>query len=132
MMAVTFFDRESHSNPANGTRVDSQGMLRTALAGAAERQPFAYELVGYNSFNLLVGIGPKRGCVQYSSADGSPPYLMASGGDGGGDEFCEFLIGATPTPVPRQYCLPIEEVMSIAVHFVRSNERFPDVAWEEV
>jgi hypothetical protein len=34
------------------------------------------------------------------------------------DGFVEFVVNNTPTPIPRQFCLPIERAAKIAIEFV--------------
>ena len=97
------------------------------------RKPFLFELRRDNGLMLTVGFAGDRGCVQYSSSDGSPPYLLAVVEDPtDGGQFVEFLAGDTPTAISRRFCLPIEQVQEIAVHFLASGERTGAVLWEEI
>ena len=64
-------------------------------------------LEGENGYSLRVGIGPTAGFVQHSHTDGSLP-LVALAPDSYGtndDDNVEFLMGGTPTPIPRRNCL---------------------------
>jgi hypothetical protein len=132
-MIVRYFDRQDESNPLNGRIVEHDSELLQILDASQNRSPFFAELLGENGHNLLVGIGGATGCVQYSRDDGRPPYLMALGRDqASSGEYLEFLMGNTPTPVPRRYGLPLELVKEIAVHFRQTGVRSPSVSWEEV
>jgi hypothetical protein len=44
----------------------------------------------------------------------------------------DFLIGNTPNPVPRRYCLPMRMVAEIAAEFLKSGERLLELEWEEI
>ena len=132
-MTVRFFDRQYESNPLNGRILERDSELLETLESLRSRPPFFAELVGQNQYNLLIGLGGPNGSVQYSRTDGVPPYLMAVGPNGGpSGEYLEFLIGNTPTPVPRRYVLPFDLVKEVAVHFARTGERSPAVLWEEI
>lgn len=132
-MKVQFFDRQNAANPLNGGYVEDLAGLRNVLGSARDRPPFFAELIGDNGFKLLLGLGSTEGCVQFSSVDGAPPYLMAvtpSQRDSEGE--LEFLIGGTASPVPRRYCLPYGAVEDIAAVFVQNGGRKSDVSWEEI
>jgi hypothetical protein len=47
-------------------------------------------------------------------------------------EYLEFLIGDTPTPVPRRYGLPFELVKEVAVYFRQTGQCSPAISWEEI
>jgi len=81
-----------------------------------------------------VGIGEKVGCVQYSSHDGMPPYLMAveNGFEFSTIDTIDFLIGGELTPVPRRYCKSMELVKEIALYFLETGLRCPNVTWEKI
>ncbi|MCC8960153.1 hypothetical protein H8B02_44155 [Bradyrhizobium sp. Pear77] len=132
-MRAQFFDRQDATNPLNETVVDGSPALRRIVNDTRQRQPFLSELVGTNGRKLLLGLGSGDGCVQFSSTDGAPPYLMAVATiehEGGGTQ--EFLMGDTSTPMPRRYCLPMEKVVEIAVAFLETGERSSSVEWEEI
>ena len=121
---VLFFDRQNLANPLNGTTIDKSQSLRAIIQGQQPRQPFLSELIGENGHKLLVGLGATEGCVQFSSADGAPPYLMAVREDLEQEgSVQDFLIGNTATPVAHRFCLPMEKVAEIAIHFLESGER---------
>jgi hypothetical protein len=132
-MSTRFFDRQDMGNPINGAGINDALELRRALGDVRARPPFFAELLGDNGFKLLLGVGMPEGCVQFSAADGSPPYFMAiapSADDRDGT--VEFLLGDTPSPVPRRYCLAYEDALDIAATFVPTGQRKSDVRWEEI
>ena len=103
------------------------------LASMRARPPFFAELICDNGYKLLLGLGASEGCVQFSSTEGDPPYLMAVADNAEaaiGD--VEFLMGDTVTPVSRRYCLPYDVVADIAVVFVDTGNPKSDVHWEAI
>jgi len=137
------FDRQDPTSPISGRIINNSAELRSALASVRERAPFFAELIGENGFKLLLGLGGDKGCAQFSSVAGSAPYWMAVAcrGDEPSEEKLQspdrepqmtYLIGDTPTPVPRRYCLPFESIMNIAEAFVQTGGRTPEVSWEEI
>lgn len=132
-MNVTFNDLQDKSNVMNGTCVRNSLGLHALLEPFKDRQPFMFELVGANGCTLLVGFSKEVGCVQFSASDGEPPYLMALNDDMVEDEpFTSFLTGNTPTPIPRRFCLPIEQVLAITSAFISEGVRSDAVGWEEL
>jgi len=133
-MIVRFFDLQDETNPLHLASIKDDGQLVRDLDGLRSRPPFMCELVGENAYKLLIGVGRDLGCTQYSAVGGDPPYLMAVAPNAGlrPEEYVEFLCGATPTPVPRQFVLPFGLIKDIAVHFRQTGERSPAVSWEEL
>src|SRR5712691_8300981 len=132
-MRVTFFDRQEISNPLNNRSFSKALDLLEVIDSLRSREPFFCELVGENGYNLLIGLGGTIGCVQYSRADGSPPYVMAIGaGEQEGEGYVEFLTADTPTPVPSRYCIPFDLVKKVAVYFLETGGRSSQLAWGEV
>ncbi|SRR6266700_7313985 len=130
-MRAQFFDRQDTGNPLNGAVLEDPEALRTIVQDMQSRAPFLAELIGTNGRTLLLGLGCSDGCVQFSSTDGTPPYLMAVRDNAEQGEQ-DFLICNTPTPVPRRYCLPMQRVAEIAAAFLEHGERYSDVEWEEI
>ncbi len=132
-MTALFCDRQELSNPMNGLRIKNKTELDEALEKLQSREPFFFELVGENGYNLLVGLGNTIGCVQYSRSNGDTPYLMAvAPSEQDANEYVEFLIANTPTPVSKRYCMPREQVRQIAAYFLETGDRSPDISWEEI
>ena len=129
-MRAQFFDRQDDGNPLNGVELEEPQAIRNIVRSMQLRTPFMAELVGTNGHTLLLGLGSSDGCVQFSSSDGTPPYLMAVRPNGEQEGAQDFLISSTPSPVPRRYCLPMQEVAEIAATFLENGERYPDVEWE--
>jgi hypothetical protein len=132
-MKVEFFDREDRTNPLNGTELVTDVELSSLIEGLRSRPPFFCELMGENGFKLLVGIGDDVGCVQHSAWDGNSAYLMATNNSVFDINDCvSFLIGGTPTPVARYYCMSMELVKQIANYFIKTGDRCADVRWERI
>jgi Immunity protein Imm1 len=132
-MNVEFFDREDSQNPLNGSIITEKSRLLELLDQLQDRSPFFCELLGQNGYIILLGIGGPRGCVQHSSLDGRPPYLMAVSQDPQPlEQYIDFFIGGTASPVPSRYCPPFDTVKDIAAYFQMTGERSPAVSWEEI
>ena len=132
-MKVEFFDRQDDLSPHNGKRITTAKELLKIFESSRNRKPFFCELVGENGYNLLVGVGREVGCVQYSSSNGDPPYLMVTStgiSEDSGD--VKFLIGGTPTPVPKRYCVPFETVKKVVTCFIESGTQSHSVRWDEI
>jgi len=127
-----FFDRQDTGNPLNGVVFEDPEAIRQIVQDMQLRVPFFAELVGTKGHGLLLGLGSSDGCVQFSSNDGGPPYLMAVRPNGKHEGEQDFLISGTPSPVPRRYCLPMAKVAEIAATFLENGERYPDVEWEAI
>ena len=130
-MRAQFFDRQHAANPLNGTTLSEPAAVREIIQSMQQRRPFLAELIGENGRKLLLGLGSGDGCAQFSSNDGSPPYLMALENNAEAEDQ-DFLIGDTASPVPRRFCLPMQKVADIAAVFLYSGERASDVAWEQI
>jgi hypothetical protein len=132
-MNVVFNHQQDHSPQLDGVTVHDRKELFALLDSFKGREPFVGELIGENGYKLMLGIGDEIGCVQYSPSNGEAPYLMAvAPGDYPESEYVEFLMGNTPTPVPKRFCLPFGIVKEIAAHFIETGERSPAVSWEEI
>jgi len=132
-MNATFQDLQDNHNRMTGMCVRNEQDLDALLRSFEDRQPFFFELAGENGFTLLIGFGSDIGCVQYSTSDGEPPYLMAIGDESAEDEpFANFLTGNTPTPVPRRFCLPISLLRRIIIDFLESGEQSSTVMWQKI
>jgi len=132
-MNAVFSDLQDRSSPLDGVTIHNRAELLALLDRLRDREPFVCKLVGENGYKLTVGIGPHLGCVQYSPSDGNTPYLMAVATQNQSEpEYVDFLLGDTPTPIAQRFCLPLEMVNAISVHFVETGERSPAMAWEEI
>jgi hypothetical protein len=131
-MSVTFFDREDDANYLNGTIIRDRNRLFQILEDLRSREPFVCELVGDNGYCLHVGVG-EYGNVQHSRLDGDPPYLMAvnRSSEGEVDEYIEFLLGGTGTPISKRYCMPFDSVLEIVGYFFETGRIHPAFAWDE-
>jgi Immunity protein Imm1 len=132
-MKTHFFDLLDNANPLNGTSIENLVEFQNMLESVRDRLPFIAELIGDNGFKLTFVLGTTEGCVQFCSVELEPPYLMAVNSnlrDSEGE--VEFLMGDTPTPVSKRYCLPLDAFVEIVAEFVQTGERKREVLWEEL
>ena len=132
-MKAELHDLQDHSSHLNGAIVHDRSQLFALLDSVGDRDPFGCELENENGCVLTLGIGKDVGFVQHSPSTGDIPYLVAlATSTCCGHEDVEFLVGDTPTPIPRRFCLPFETVKEIAAYFVETGGRTPSVSWEEI
>lgn len=132
---VTLHNQQSPADPLSGSHLDNADRLGSVLDGLQSREPFLLEIEGENGFRLTMGIGGPVGCAQYASSDGEPPYLMAvmkplqppvpTG------EYV-FLCGGQETPISADHCVPYAVLRAVAIYFMETGRRSPDVNWVEV
>jgi hypothetical protein len=133
IVIVRFLDLQDEANPANGTAIVDGEQLSRVLDNLRTRQPFGAKLYGENGYSLTVGIGGAVGFIQYSRTDGDSPYLVAVANDSiKGNEYLEFMVGNTPTPISISYILPFETVKRIASYFLETGARSATVSWEGI
>jgi Immunity protein Imm1 len=132
-MVVKFFDRQDKHNPLNGSEIATSAALLKAIDEWRNRRPFFCELLGNNGYKLLIGIDSELGCVQYSSSDGDPPYLVATTEqETENDTEIEFFIDDTSTPILRRYCIPFDLMKRVVASFIDTGLRDPTVHWKEI
>jgi Immunity protein Imm1 len=129
-MIVELWDTQGRSSTA---KITNQKEISDLLETFPERLPFFCEFTATNGYKLLVGIRGQLGCVQYSSTDNSPPYLVAVETDRQvPDEEVDFLMANTDTPVSARYCVQFAKVRDIILHFFETGQRSPAVPWEDI
>jgi hypothetical protein len=132
-MKAVFNDMQDHSSSLAGATVQDRTELFAKLDSVRDREPFGCELVAENGYKLTLGVGKHVGFVQHSSSDGDAPYLLAVGAENCGDQdYVEFLVGNTPTPIPQRFILSFDTVKEIAGCFIETGERSRAVCWEEI
>jgi len=140
-------------NPDNGREFTSDAELSMFLDVLRSRESFFFELRCESGYTINVGIGEGLSAVQFCLSNGDPPYLVAVApeiserlpdGDKSpylaaakSDELAglkgpSFLCGGTVTPVPTRYCVTSDVMKQIAVYFLETGNRFPDILWEEI
>jgi hypothetical protein len=132
-MIVRFYDRQDPTNHLNGSAFEDADLLTSALHDMQKRPPFFCELDGENKYKLMIGLGNRWSCVQYSKKNGEPPYLMALAVSAkhDGDDL-QFLINNTATPVPFRFGLSQNTLWQIVRVFCEAGERSGNVQWEEI
>lgn len=129
-MKIAYRNQQYQDDPLNGAMVESERELTGLLEQARHGKPVFIRLSCDNGFELLLGIPQSLGCVQHSSADGASPNLLAvSDRPPLNRGYIEFLTANTPTPVAARYVISFDELMQIALHFLRTGERSGDVSW---
>ncbi len=130
-MRAIFLDTQDDANPNNGLPVDDATELARLIAELRTRRPFFFMLKTDAGPTLLVGLGPKVGCAQFTDERGIATMAVAPGpaGEAG---FVDFVTANTPTPVPTRYCMRLPLIEKIAGRFIERGDRNPDFAWETV
>jgi hypothetical protein len=135
MNAILRDFQEGSDNPLDGTQVVDSRQLRDIFDQLQQRDPFILELQGDNGYRLIVGIGGPISCIQHSSSDGEPPYLVAVMKDG---QYrteltdCVFLCGGQATEIRGSQCVPFSVLQSVASHFLETGTRSDEVDWIQV
>jgi hypothetical protein len=133
-MNTTFQDLQNADNPRNGLELSQPDTVVPLLEELRTIEPpFMCQFTGDNGFNLMIGVAREFGCVQHSSNDGMPPFLMAvSNGVASGRNEMEFLVGDTPTPIDGRYRIAFDELREVVAEFVATGERSNRVSWEDL
>jgi Immunity protein Imm1 len=132
-MKVQYANQQNKLDPMNGAVIEESVKLAELLNSKRNEPPFLGELSGDNGYHIEFGIGGDIGCVQFSSMDGDPPYLMAvSTNPPMKCGYVEFLISNTPTPFAARYIISFDELKEIALHFMKTGERSNRVLWQEL
>lgn len=129
-MMVRYLNYQDKLDPMNGEIIGQKDKLGELLDNRKDRRPFVAELVADNGFQITFGIGALC-AVQYSRADGFPPYLMAVSPSPPMKRGCmEFLAAGTPTPFAARYIVSFDELKEIAMHFLQTGEKSRRVSWQ--
>lgn len=81
---------------------------------------------------LLLGIGGEFMMAQFTSSGGDVPYVCAKTKAIKARDYVEFICGGTPTQIPPELCLSVDEGFKIAEHFFETGERALDAQWVEI
>lgn len=133
-MNTKFQDLQNEHNPHDGQVISDRETAASLLDDLRNiRPPFMCQFTGDDGFNLVVGIGRDFGCVQHSSNDGMPPFLLAVSKTGSSNRNdMEFLVGDTTTPINGRYRIPFDALREIVVDFVTTGQRNSNVTWDEL
>lgn len=134
MTAFKLFDYSQAGSQQNveAISIPTEQKLRQELEELRQHDRGLVDLVSPTGDCLMIGVGGEYGCVQFTQASGSPPYLLARGFSDDYDSHIEFARGGTPTPIPLAYVLPFQRVVDIAVYFLLHGHLPDTVEWEEV
>ena len=131
-MKMTFQDLEHRENPRNGTALSGTTSVSDLFASLEGRDPFIFELRSEAGYTLTTGFGGSLGFVQYSAADGEPPYAVALADAPTPSESKYFVAGGQQTEIPGRFCLPIKRVEAIVAEIMVTGVRSRSVAWEKI
>lgn len=132
-MRIRYVNQQNKLDPMNGVVIAESAKLAKLLDSRRNDPPFLGELAADNGYHIEFGIGGDIGCVQFSSTDGDPPYLMAmSANPPMKSGYVEFLISNTPTPFAARYIIRFDELKEIALHFMETGERSNRVLWQKL
>jgi len=135
-MKVILHDlQEGSDNPFDGTQVVDSGKLREIFEQLQQREPFILELEGDNGYRLTIGIGGPVSCIQHSSNDGEPPYMVAvmrEAQQRSEPKDRVFLCGGQATEIRGNQCVPFSVLQSVASCFLETGARSDHVDWIEV
>jgi hypothetical protein len=127
-VVVTFQDFEQLDNPRNGTALSDAASVSDFVGSFHGRDPFVFELCCEEGYRLTNGCGSILACVQYSAADGLPPYMFAVADTPYTAEPKCFFAGGQPTEIPARFCIPIQHMERIVEEFIATGQRSPSVA----
>lgn len=114
--------------------ISNKGQLKEFLYKKARKGNYIILLESPSSGLLTIGVGSPYGFVEYMNKNGNTPYLIAVKDITTTeiDSFVEFYSGGTPTPIPLFACLPMDQVVSIALHFYEDEDLKKYAKWQEV
>ena len=131
-MSATFSDLSDKANPDNGLVLVDGAAAKRLITRNAVRPPFFAELLSDGQTKLLIGLGSKICCAQFTGPDNEPPYLLATiPSEVGKSGYAEFLT-SEPSEVPLRLCVPLSVLLDVAAYFVETGERSPNVNWSEI
>lgn len=135
--SLLLFDRspaEWQAVPATPLR--SKDELRSVLRGLLSGEPRIFDAVSPEGTTLQLGLGGPYACAQFLKTIpgevGAPPTFMARTATCSAPGEVEFLIAATPSPIPPEYCLSPEEALRTTEFFFESGNLDPATKWDRV
>jgi len=115
--------------------VESEQQLRDILLSLpADKEPCVllehfsgdYMTVAANGLVVAIVFQPNSRHKVGLSASMDPRFHANPDKEG---DWYEFLVGGTPTPVPKDRCIPQEIAIEVVVHFFRHRALLDKVAW---
>jgi hypothetical protein len=85
-----------------------------------------------NLGELVIGVGKVYGFIEFIGKSGELPYLHLVDKHPKECEYYEFDSGGTPTPIPSINCLPISQIIDIAVYFFTYKMLPQNINWQEI
>ena len=132
-MNATFVDLNNNENPANGTVISAPN-IRKCVRDFQCKTPSMFQLQLQSGVRIEVGVAGDMGCIQYTPANGLPPYVMATTSliHSPTESYVIFSVGGTDTPISDRFCLPIELLVIALEHIIIESKLFEGLFWEEV
>jgi Immunity protein Imm1 len=110
--------------------IQNENELRTLLRSIGSRPDPEVTVYNASGDDLFVAVRDEVALIVFHQASRDPPYFSASIGRRQA-EYYEFFVGDTPTPVPRDRCIPIGLMEQVVVEFVETGELSKIVNWIE-
>ena len=111
---------------------DPEQVLTELEALGGEEEPTA-DLIHPSGDHLTIAVRGPFALIIFRRATLDPPYLspIARGSGAENSEAIEFSIGGTPTPVPRERCVPVKTMLEVVRHYLE-HETLPEwIEWGE-
>jgi len=132
-MSVLLTDFHLPPDVVSGQRFSDASSLIAVLERFTRRKPEFFELKSETGYTLMIGVASERFCVQHSSVDGDPPYLVAVGFPAiEAEKVVDFMMQGSLTEVPAHLTVTKEDATKIAIHFMETGERLMNVTWEAI
>ena len=123
---------DSTSQDGRETIPNSDVEVKTYLKEAKSRGDVYLDLISSKGDSLTIAIRGNLGVAHYMDASGEPPYLCAvSPAKAEEKGTVEFYISGEPTPFPRSICLPVRDIVDIALHFYSTGARASKFLWKQ-
>lgn len=131
MIEVTIISSYPNQQPIV---VSSREELFEALRDFKDENSCVYILRSSGKGEITCGISNSFGFVQCITLDRKLPYLIAAKDRSRKDistftDFIEFDAGGTPTQIPMELCIPVEDVFKIAGEYFFDGKLSDDFFW---
>ncbi len=119
--------------PYDETKINSEKNLEQTLRIIQEVTPGkAMRLISPAGDILDIALDEYTASIQFTNHTMLPPYLVPVNENAPCNEYHEFDVGGTPTPISLRHCIEPEKAIEIAVYFFHHGTIPNDVQWEEV
>jgi hypothetical protein len=112
--------------------IGEESKLKELLDEFTEWDDPCMRLIKPDNARLDLAVSKPHALVQYMQPSLEPPTLVARGEDAESEEAHEFIYNGEPNPVPMRYCITLERMKEIAVHYFNNGELPGFVEWDEI